>query len=256
MNNVNQTLYIPLYGKAYVTENRILLKDDKAVEIWKQCQIPLKGKSKSKWLAYYMAMRAKVFDEWVTRHVNEDTVVLHLGCGLDSRAYRVNAKCQWYDVDFEEVILERKKYFLESNTYHMVASDVRDTSWLNNINCSKALVVMEGISMYLTNDECKQLFKELTNCFEKVQILVDVYSEFAAKASKYKNPINDVGVHTVYGLDNPKYLENEQLQYIQELGMTPTAYIEQLPSKDQWLFKTLYAGKTASSMYHIYEFRK
>ena len=256
MNNVNQTLYIPLYGKAYATENHILLKDNKAVEIWKQCQISLKGKSKSKWLAYYMAMRAKVFDEWVNQHVNEDIVVLHLGCGLDSRVLRVNASCEWYDIDFDEVIKERYKYFSESNTYHMVASDVRDTLWLNKINNSKALVVMEGISMYLTNDACKQLFKELTDYFEEVRILVDVYSEFAAKASKYKNPINDVGVHTVYGLNNPTYLENEQLQYIQELEMTPTAYIEQLPSKDQWLFKTLYAGKTASSMYHIYEFRK
>ena len=203
-----------------------------------------------------MAMRAKVFDEWVNQHINEDIVVLHLGCGLDSRVLRVNASCEWYDIDFDEVIKERNKYFSESNTYHMVASDVRDTLWLNKINNSKALVVMEGISMYLTNDACKQLFKELTNHFEDVQILVDVYSEFAAKASKYKNPINDVGVHTVYGLDNPKYLENEHLHYIQEVEMTPKAYIEQLPSKDQWLFKNLYAGKTASSMYHIYEFRK
>ena len=27
MNNVNQTLYIPLYGKAYVSKKNIILKD-------------------------------------------------------------------------------------------------------------------------------------------------------------------------------------------------------------------------------------
>ena len=30
MNNVNQTLYIPLYGKAYVSRKGIILNDKKA----------------------------------------------------------------------------------------------------------------------------------------------------------------------------------------------------------------------------------
>ena len=30
MNNVNKTLYIPLYGKAYVSHKRIILQDPKA----------------------------------------------------------------------------------------------------------------------------------------------------------------------------------------------------------------------------------
>ena len=64
MENVNKTLYIPLFGKAYVSEKGILLKDPKAEEIWAAEGVPLKGKSKSKWLAYYMAMRASVMDRW------------------------------------------------------------------------------------------------------------------------------------------------------------------------------------------------
>lgn len=34
VNEVNKTLYISLYGKAYVTEKGILLHDPKAKEIW------------------------------------------------------------------------------------------------------------------------------------------------------------------------------------------------------------------------------
>ena len=34
MNNVNKTLYIPLYGKAYVSRQGILLHDPKAEAIW------------------------------------------------------------------------------------------------------------------------------------------------------------------------------------------------------------------------------
>ena len=34
MNEVNKTLYIPLYGKAYVSKNGMFLCDRKAEEIW------------------------------------------------------------------------------------------------------------------------------------------------------------------------------------------------------------------------------
>lgn len=57
MNNVNRTLYIPLYGKAYVSKKGLFLDDKKAEEIWKTEGFTLKGKSRSKWLAYYMGIR-------------------------------------------------------------------------------------------------------------------------------------------------------------------------------------------------------
>ena len=47
MNNVNKTLYIPLYGKAFVSEKGIILSDKKAEEIWAAEGFSLKGKSKS-----------------------------------------------------------------------------------------------------------------------------------------------------------------------------------------------------------------
>lgn len=62
MDSVNKTLYIPLYGK-----------------------------SKSKWLAYYMAMRVAVYDEWVREEIrkNPAAIVMHIGCGMDSRIRRM-----------------------------------------------------------------------------------------------------------------------------------------------------------------------
>lgn len=34
MNNINKTLYIPLYGKSYVSKKGIILQDKKAESIW------------------------------------------------------------------------------------------------------------------------------------------------------------------------------------------------------------------------------
>ena len=79
MNSVNKTLYIPLYGKAYVSRRGIILSDPKAEEIWNANAFPLKGKSRSKWLAMYMGMRAAVFDRWTAEAARQepDAVGLH-----------------------------------------------------------------------------------------------------------------------------------------------------------------------------------
>ena len=82
MNSVNKTLYIPLYGKSYVSKKGLFLDDRKAEEIWGTEGFSLKGKSKSKWLAYYLGIRSAVFDEWLKRQMADapNAVVIHIGC--------------------------------------------------------------------------------------------------------------------------------------------------------------------------------
>ena len=126
MNEVNKTLYIPLYGKSKVSQQGIILNDPSAERIWKEEVFPIRGKSWSKWLAYNMAMRARVFDDWTERMLlqSSDALVLHIGCGLDSRHMRVKTPCsEWVDRDLSDVIEIRKKYFRENETYHMMALD-------------------------------------------------------------------------------------------------------------------------------------
>lgn len=133
MNNVNQTLYIPLYGKAFVSRKGLFLTDKKAEEIWTAEGFPLKGKSRSRWLAYNMGIRSAVFDDWLRGQLADaaDAVVIHIGCGMDSRALRLGTvNHKWYDVDFPEVITERRRYFVESADYKMIVADVRDPDWL------------------------------------------------------------------------------------------------------------------------------
>ena len=258
MNEINKTLYIPLYGKALVSEKGIILHDPKAEEIWKAEGFPLKGKSASKWLAYYMSMRAVVFDQWVKEKMEEqpDAVVLHLGCGMDSRAGRVGTeKHLWFDEDFPDVIEQRKRYFPEMENYRMVGADVMEEAWLEEVPGGSAIVVMEGISMYLPETQLKALLGKLCSRFEEVSLLVDCYTTFAAKASKVKNPINDVGVTQVYGLDDPKILQTEALRFVAEREMTPAELIAKLPKAEQWIFRKLYAGSIAKKMYRLYEYR-
>ena len=261
MNNVNKTLYIPLYGKAYVSKMGIILQDKRAEEIWDKEGFKLKGKSKSKWLAYYMGMRSRVFDNWVKDLIDKekDPTVIHIGCGMDSRSERIGtSKVCWYDVDFPQVIEERERYYRETESYKMISADARNTDWLMQIKETKcAIVVMEGICMYLSPEEIKSLLSGIADHFDRASILMDCYTVFAAKASKYKNPINDVGVTEVYGIDDPGEVETKNsILFIREHNMTPDCLINELSGFEKAIFKKLYAGKVSKKMYRLYEFGK
>lgn len=259
MTGVNKTLYIPLYGKATVSKKGIILNDPKAEEIWEKEGFELKGKSKSKWLTYYMSMRAKVFDNWTKKQLqkHKNAIVLHIGCGMDSRVERIgNINNIWYDIDFPQVIAERKKYYNESDNYKMFCADVSKTEWLSKLSKTEnAIVIMEGISMYLSTKQLSQLFVALQKRFKKVNLLADFYTVLGAKASKYKNPINEVGVTNVSGLDEPKLLEeNSGIRFINEKTMTPSGLINQLKGAERIFFKVMFGGKFARKTYRLYEY--
>ena len=257
MDSVNKTLYIPLYGKAYVSQKGILLNDKKAEQIWAAEGFALKGKAKSKWLAYYMGMRSAVFDEWLRQQMSERqaAAVIHIGCGLDSRILRLAPmENPWYDIDFPAVIAERSRYFRESDTYHMIGVDVRENGWLDRIQGRTAIVLMEGVSMYLFTEDLRKLLQRISAKFESVMLLMDVYSEFAARASRVKNPINDVGVTQVYGLDDPLVLEDTGLKFVQAHDMCPPELTAQLKGAEKWIFENLYNGAFARKLYSLYEY--
>ena len=261
MKNVSKTLYIPLYGKALVSRKGIILHDPMAEKIWQAEGFPLRGKARSKWLAYYMGMRSQVFDRWAVERMAACTgaVVLHIGCGMDSRAFRLQnqrAGHQWFDVDFPDVIEERGRHYPAEEGYHTLAADAQQTGWIGELpKASTAIVVMEGVSMYLQPDALRSLLVALREHFPCLHVLTDCYTSFGAKASKYKNPINSVGVTLTYGMDEPDRLAADTgLTFLKEHSMTPEDLIAQLGGLEGRIFRKLFAGGFASRIYRMYEF--
>lgn len=258
MNEVNRTLYIPLYGKAKVSKKNIILKDPIAERIWEAEAFDIKGKSRSKWLTYNMAMRARIFDDWTDEmlSLHENATVLHIGCGLDSRAFRVKHNYKrWIDCDFPSVIDVRRAYYDESDKYTMMSLDASKASQLGTLpDGDAAVVILEGISMYLTSDQLHDLFKELESKYALLHILMDVYTVFGAKASRYKNPVNDVGVTKVYGIDDPdSILYGLGLKVSKEHSLTPDRLVNELSGSDRLIFKFLFTGSLYRRIYRLFE---
>ena len=115
---------------------------------------------------------------------------------------------------------------------------------------------MEGVSMYLSTAELQKLTAEICSHFEEVSMLMDCYSVFAAKMSKYKNPIKDVGVTEVFGMDDPQVLQVNGLSFVREHDMTPMRYIDELCGMEKKIFSRLYAGNFSKKLYKLFEYEK
>ncbi len=259
MTNESKTLFIPLYGKALMSRKGFF--DDKtAEEIVSSCGHDFSDVDKSEKLAIYMAMRAMQFDElcedFVSKH--PDSIVIHLGCGLDSRYNRVNRKPKcWYDLDFPDVIELRRAYYPESDSCRLISSSVTELSWLDSIeyNGESVLIIAEGLTMYLTEGEIASLIEGFKRKFGKCVFLLDAYSDSAAKLSKFKNPINAVDAKISFSMSDPKKLEElvKGITCFINSDIILPKYISRL--EGSWKTRFKFMGRFGSSFYRIYGYR-
>lgn len=260
LNNESKTLFIPLYGKALMSKNKLFINDPKAEEIIDSIDYNFAKLKQSKWLSMYMAMRARIIDEICTEYIerNPDTTVIHLGCGLDSRCLRVNAGSnKWYDVDFPSVIELREKFYAEVNNYKMIGKSITDLGWLNEIETESinTLIIAEGLTMYLSDDEIQHLLKGINTRFCNVTIIFDAYSKKAVKSSKLKNPVNQMNASIKWGMSCPDDFKklNQNLEFTREYHIKHKE--NNLKGMTKFIFERLYCGKISESLYKIYEFK-
>ncbi len=135
-----------------------------------------------------VALRAKQLDVWADDFLrrNPDAVVLHLGCGLDSRAFRLDVPSgvSWFDVDVPGVIALRRQLYTDRTGYTMIGASVTEPGWLDQIPTGRpALIVAEGLLMYLDENEIRDLLQRLTDRFGTGELLADLLSPWGPRFS-------------------------------------------------------------------------
>src|SRR5438874_9698721 len=128
-----------------------------------------------------LPVRARHFDQWTRAFLaaNPASTVLHLGCGLDTRVYRIDPDPQvrWFDVDYPDVIALRGQLYPEREGYRCIGASLTDLAWLDTIpGDTPVFVVAEGLVVYLHEHEGTRLFRRITEQFPSGQIAFDAYS--------------------------------------------------------------------------------
>lgn len=161
-----------------------------------------------------LPIRAKHFDQWTRAFLaaNPKATILHLGCGLDTRVYRINPgpQVRWFDVDFPDVIALREQLYPAREGYHLISSSVTDLTWLDAIpGDTPVFVVAEGLVMYLPEKDGTALFRRITEQFPSGQIAFDGYSGAMVRLVSRLATVRGAKVELVWGIDDPHNLEQQ-----------------------------------------------
>lgn len=134
-------------------------------------------------------LRARRLDEWTREFLDhhQDATVLQLGCGLDSRAFRLDVAetVQWYDLDFPDVIELRRPLYPARVGYQLIAASATDPGWLDELADDRpTLIIAEGVLPYLTAADNRQLLARLTDRFPSGELIFDGVAGPTARMTK------------------------------------------------------------------------
>jgi methyltransferase (TIGR00027 family) len=211
VSGVAETLLITLYLRAMETQRPdALIKDEKAAALVARMsdvfdrprRVPMSEVNKTT-----IILRNREFDRFARDFLAQHPggVVVHIGCGLDSRFDRVDdGRVEWFDLDFPHVIeLRRKLLGGEAKRYHLLGCSVFDDAWLDAVSENRRrpfLFLAEGVSMYCEEAQVKQLVMTLRDRFPGSEFVFDAFSPLHILASNLKIPAVTLDVRFRWGL--------------------------------------------------------
>jgi len=191
LSGFSETYLAPLYWKAMESQRPdAMIKDEKAVALVTQMnldfsrvrQIPMNELLKAMRIIFTREMDRYARD-FISRH--PDAVVVHIGCGLDSRFERVverNSQVEWYDLDFPDVIDMRRRFIGdEGERYHLLACSVLEDDWLEAVKVRSPrpfLFLAETVFVYFMEVQVKSLVLKLRDHFPGAELVFDGWRPF------------------------------------------------------------------------------
>jgi len=171
-----------------------------------------------------LPIRAGHLDGWtrafLARH--PESTVLHLGCGLDTRVFRIDpgSGVRWFDVDFPDVIALRERLYRERHGYQRIGASVTDLGWLDAVPGDRpVMVVGEGLFMYLPEPDGLALLRRITEKFPAGEIAFDAYSRGMIRLVSRLAAVSLAKVELVWGVADARELERAvpRLRLVEEV---------------------------------------
>lgn len=209
-----ETMLATLYARALDSRApRPILRDEAAARAVERIEYDFRRTGITATTAAGVALRGRQLDVWTREFLaaHPAATVLHLACGLDTRAQRLGVPpgVRWVDLDHPDVVALRERLLpAPSGDYRLVAGSVTDDAWLESVPADRPTVaVFEGLSMYLHKEDGRRLIERITGRFPSGQLLFDCYGTAAVRLQKLVPAIRNAGATLHWGIDDPRELE-------------------------------------------------
>ena len=208
LTGVPETMLQTIYARAKESKGRGAIHDSKAEEIISSLDYDFSLADKDAAMHSGVIARTIVLDkltkDWLAK--NPGAVVVNIACGLDTRCYRMKGYAHWYNLDLPETMEVREKLLPEDGAISQLAMSAMD-DWAEMISerDTPVLVIIEGLTMYLTESDVKRIFEVISARFDKVTVFVEVMNPMVVKSFKEKS-IEGSHAKFTWGIKNGKAL--------------------------------------------------
>ena len=190
LSGVPETMLQTVYARAKETKTRGAIHDDKAVELVDKLHYDFSLADKDAAMSSGVIARTIVLDHLVQQYLiaHPGAVVVNIACGLDTRCYRMQGYNHWYNLDLPETIGVRARLLPESGTISQIAQSTME-DWGGAVAETDAptLVIIEGLTMYLTQEDVQQIFAVIHKRLAKATVFVEIMNPMVVKNMKEKS---------------------------------------------------------------------
>ena len=223
LSGVPETMLQTVYARAKETRTRGAIRDDKAVELVDKLDYDFSLADKDSAMHSGVIARTIVLDRLVSAYLDghPGATVVNIASGLDTRCYRVKGFGRWYNLDLPETMAVREKLLPESGSISQIAMSAMD-EWGGEISdAPSALIIIEGLTMYLTQPDVQRIFEVISGRFERADVFVEIMNPMIVKRFKEKS-IEGSNAKFTWGIKDGRALADilPGFEFVEEHGLT------------------------------------
>ena len=107
--------------------------------------------------------------------------MINLGCGFDTRFWRIEKKdCRYIEIDLPEVVALKREILKDQLSYELIGCSVLDPAWIDRVISNgniNFLLLAEGLFMFLPRQDVKNLLQVLAQKLVRSQLVVEMLHE-------------------------------------------------------------------------------
>ena len=224
LSGVTETMLQTVYARAKESRTRGAICDKKAEQIVQKLDYDFSLADRDAAMHSGVIARTIVLDrlceEYLSAHPG--ATVLNVACGLDTRCYRMTGYGHWYNLDLPETIAVRGTILPEQGKISQIAMSAMD-DWGAKIaeTNAPALIIIEGLTMYLAQTDVQQIFRVISGRFQDATVFVETMNPMVVRRFQEKS-IAASGARFTWGVKDGETLAAllPDFRFMEEHGLT------------------------------------
>ena len=203
LTGASETLLLPLHARAeHTLSARPRFEDRAAVDLIARLDYDFSEARRDRLMSDGVILRTLTLDPLVSGFLatHPGATVVNIACGLDTRFHRLDdGVVTWYDLDLPDVIALRRRLLGEDERHRTIAASALDPAWPAQVEAAgDVLVVIEGLSMYLTEEQVRGLMDIIAGSLPGATVLIEVMPRLFQRYGRERSVVA-TGARFTYG---------------------------------------------------------